>query len=253
MIRHDLVYRRECFVMGLQAAGYKVVDQLPHPTAEDVLVIWNRYGTAATTARKFEAAGARVLVCENGYLTKNWLGENWIAISFGHHAGAGQWRVGSPARWDSLGVELEPFRYRDGEIVIFEQRGFGEEGIAAPNHWAENAQARYGGRIRPHPQGFEPATPLAVDLCNASACLTWNSGAALRALMLGVPVWHEFPKWIGAHAAKPLDRFGKEAANRDDAARLAMFRHLAWAMWRLREISTGEPFTWLLQDEKVAA
>ena len=33
-----------------------------------------------------------------------------------------------------------------------------------------------------------------------SIMATWGSGAALKALMLGVPVFYDFPKWIGAPA-----------------------------------------------------
>lgn len=70
--------------------------------------------------------------------------------------------------------------------------------------------------------------------------VTWNSGAALKALKLGVAVWYEFTQWIGAQAARPLSEWGAEP-KRDDADRLAMFRRMAWSMFTLDEIRTGEP------------
>lgn len=59
------------------------------------------------------------------------------------------------------------------------------------------------------------------------------SGAALQALLWGIPVASEMPDWIGAQ-------------DNTDAGRLAMFRRLAWAQWTLEEISDGLPFRSLL-------
>ena len=35
---------------------------------DDILIIWNRYGKNDEYARQFEAAGATVLIAENGYI-----------------------------------------------------------------------------------------------------------------------------------------------------------------------------------------
>ena len=94
--------------------------------------------------------------------------------------------------------------------------------------------------MRPHP-GTKPAKPLADDLKGAAAVATWGSGAALKALALGIPVFYDFPRWIGAGAGTTLDCRIK-APLRCDASRLAMFRRLAWAQWRLSEIESGEAF-----------
>ena len=78
---------------------------------------------------------------------------------------------------------------------------------------------------------LDHSIPLADDLTGTGSVVTWNSGAALKALKLGVAVWYEFPQWIGARAARPLAEWGAEP-KRDDADRLAMFRRLAWAIRR---------------------
>ncbi len=237
-------YRRDAFLCGLRAAGYRIEQYIGDPSPDDVLVIWNRGRRDADDAARFESAGAKVLVCENGYLGKDWLGRTWYSISIGHHAGAGIWPDGGPERWDSLGVELAP--WRDGrETIILGQRGIGEIGIRSPDAWAETAQARIGGRIRAHPGKFDDS-PIEHDLKNAGCVATWASGGALKALAFGVPVFYAMPKWIGATACRPIAEFGGEPL-RDDAARLKMFRRLAWAQWQLNEIESGECFEKLSQ------
>lgn len=252
LIRPALIYRRQCFITGLKAAGFKVVDSLPAPTPKDVLVIWNRYYRWDTTAKLYEKTGARVIVCENGYMGKAWMDDTWIAMSIGHHAGAGVWREGAADRWDDLRVKMAPFRTDGKELILFQQRGLGEPGIAAPANWAETKQRELGGRIRQHPGNTPPRIPLEKDLEKAFAAATWNSGAALKALLMGIPMWYDFPQWIGLKAATPLKFLGTPFARtlrdvqRDEAKRLSMFRRLIWAQWRLSEIESGAAFRYLL-------
>ena len=243
LLRPQLVYRRESFCTGLKAAGYKLVDALRDPGPDDVLVIWNRYFHFDEEAKRFEAAGATVVVVENGYLRES---GKWFAMAKGHHSGAGKWNVGGPERWDALRIELRPWREAAGELLILGQRGIGEPGIAAPKGWAESARRIMGGRVRPHP-GTGSAVPLEDDLRKAWAVATWHSAAAFQALIFGIPVYCAFPKWIGAQAATPIEFFGKRPPKRSDADRLEMFRRLAWAQWTLDEIRSGEAFAWLLR------
>lgn len=240
-LREGVHYRREAFAAGLARCGFEVVDGLTmKPRVGDLLCIWNRYGEFHQAALAFEASGLPVLVAENGYLGNDFCGDRWYAISLNQHNGAGAWPNGGPERWDSLGVELKPFRLATaGELVILPQRGIGPPGVAMPRDWlagVERTLKKAGDqyRVRHHP-GTRAACPLEQDLANAGAVITWGSGAALKALCWGINVYSDFPRWIGH-------------SNNADASRLAMFRRLAWAQWRLSEIESGAAFRALLED-----
>ena len=252
LIRHGLVYRREVFTRGLQAVGFTVVDEPFDPRPEDLLCCWQRYGQVDHLAMRFEQAGARVIVCENGLWGKHWNQDNWISMGLNHIAGPGYFRVGGPERWDSLGITLRPLRAAGTELVILGQRGIGEPGIASPYQWAETMQQRIGGRIRKHPGNEPPAVTLEDDLKDAYAVATWASNAALRALALGVPVWYGFDRWIGREASTPLALAGERKWRpRSDDRRLAMFRKIIWANWTLAEIGSGQAVHWLLEFDRL--
>jgi hypothetical protein len=247
LLRDSLVYRKDAFCAGLTAAGYTVVNKLPDPRPEDILVIWNRYGPYHEQANFFESRRARVVVTENGHLGKEWRGGNWYSLTTHHNGGAGLYVYGGPERWDNWKVTLAPWK-RGKEIIIFGQRGIGEPNHRAPINWAEVTQRKVrGSRIRPHPGNHPAAVSLEDDLANAYACITWHSAAANKALLMGVPVFYDYPSWIGAMAGKPLKALlDGEEPNRNDCDRLEAFRHMAWAMWDLAEIQTGMPFKHLL-------
>lgn len=244
LVRPQPEPRRRAFEAGITAAGYELVASVDPPQRDDVAILWSRYGVASDVADRFECAGARAVVCENGYLGRDWLGDSWVSMAVGHHAGAGRWPRLGAQRWDALGVELADWRDDGTETLILAQRGFGEPRIAAPHGWAEMVQRQIGGRIRQHPDAVRGVS-LEDDLQNVKQVVTWNSGAALRCLVLGVPVWYAFPRWIGASACRPLSEFGGEP-KRDSAARLAMFRELAWAQWRESEVADGTALKTLL-------
>lgn len=247
-IRAEPHYRRDAFESGLKACGYKLATDINNPTPADIFVCWNRGGGNNTTAKRFESAGARALIAENGYMGKKWNGSEWFAMSRGHHNGAGKWNDKGPDRWDSWNVELEPFRTGGTEVVLLPQRGIGEPGVAMPSNWTKDAQSILGrrARVRQHP-GDREGVPMSIDLRHAEYVLTWGSGAGLKALAMGIPVFYSFPKWIGAAAARPLADL-KQGPRRDPEARLAMFRRMAWAMWTLEEIASGYAFKELLGD-----
>jgi hypothetical protein len=236
IFREGLHYRREVFALGLQELGYEVYQQHPHhqhkyfaPGPDDVLVIWNRYGAGDAMAMEFEAVGAAVIVVENGYLGKNWIGRDWYAVSLNHHNGAGLIPYGGPERWDSFGFEIEPMRDPGEEVILLPQRGIGEKGVAMPADWKANALRVYpNARVRLHP-GKNPAPDLIEDCARAWHVFTHGSGAGIKCMAAGIRCVSTWPRWIGY-----------EGCNILQDTRLGMFRRLAWAQWTIDEVKNGE-------------
>lgn len=183
-------------------------------------------------ARVFEKRGLPVLVVENATWGNEFAGGRWYHIGTNWHNTAGRFPVGGPERWDSLGVTLAPWR-DGGETVILPQRGIGSGLVKMPPSFPRQAVKNHRGRIRPHPGKGGSGVPLEQDLADCGRVVTWGSGAAIKALMMGIPVTSYMPDWIGEQ-------------DNTDAGRLEMFQRLAWAQWRHSEIAAGEPFRWLL-------
>lgn len=217
-LRYTVPERRAAFEQGLKRIG-----------DPEVFVTWNRIGAADRTAKEYEARGLPVIVAENAAWGNEFQGQQWYSLALNWHNTAGRFPIGGPERWDALGADLMPWR-SGGETVVLPQRGIGPPGVAMPRDWP----AKQIGRIRSHP-GTRPCKPLEEDLARAGKVVTWGSGAAVKALMWGIPVESHMPNWIS------------EQDNTDDG-RLAMFRRLAWAQRNLAEIASGEAFEWLLRS-----
>jgi hypothetical protein len=212
--------RVELYAAGLRRHGFKVIPGVTFsPGPQDLLVTWNRIGVGHTAACKFEQAGLPVVVTENATWGNEFAGFRWYTLARNWHNRVGCFQVGGPERWDSLGVELVPFR-DSGETVVLPQRGIGAGGM--PKNWTAP------GRVRKHP-GKGGSIPLEKDLANAGKVVTWGSGAAVKALMMGIRVESHMPGWIAEQ-------------DNTDQGRLEMFRRLAWAQWRLEEIASGYAF-----------
>jgi hypothetical protein len=230
-LRHDIHYRVTAFASMFRLHGFNVVLNGSFQAKEgDWLVIWNRYSPFHEMATAFELSGGKVLVVENGYMGKSWAGGNWFAMSLSHHNGFGKTPKGrGKERWESFGMPCRPAQAgREGAVLILPQRGIGEPGVAMPKSWPARAEQRakdrgIAYRVRPHP-GKVDALPIEKDLEGIAETWTWGSGAALRALWAGVPCVSDFKSWIG---------------NGPD--REKVFHDLAWAMWQINEIETGEP------------
>lgn len=244
-----LHYRRDAVERGLLAAGFALKPS-PNPGPNGVLVTWNRYPATNAVARAYEINGGRVIVMENGYIGSDEEGHQFFSMALGHHLGAGEWRDGGPERFAGMSIKLNPWRSdpgTDGHVLVLGQRGIGEPGVAMPKGWERSAierlrkATRRRVNLRPHPG--KDKTSMRPDLEGCWAAVTWASGAAVKALAAGVPVFYDFPKWIGASAAK----FGVgEIEDPFLGDRTAMFGRLAWSQWRRAEIERGEPFKWLL-------
>lgn len=227
-LRHPIAERTTAFTKGLQSLGYAVqLGVTFDPGPQDVLISWNRIRDGARSADVFEASGRPVLIVENALWGNDFKDGPWLSLSKGMHNTAGTFPVGGAERWDSLGVTLPKFR-ESGETVVLPQRGIGPKEVAMPSSWPRLQK----GRLRPHP-GRLLGKPLEEDLFTAGKVVTWGSGAAVKALLMGISVESHMPNWSAAQ-------------DNTEEGRLQMFRTLAWSQWRLSEIANGDAFRWLL-------
>jgi hypothetical protein len=225
-LRFTLPSRCAAYEAGLKRLGYSVTHGITMtPEPGDILVTWNRIRAGDEAARVFERHDLPVLVAENAAWGNGFNGQKWNSLARTFHNQSGRFPIGGNERWDSLGVDLMPWR-TSGETVVLPQRGIGPREVAMPRSW------RAAGRVRGHP-GKDEGIPLQQDLARAGKVVTWGSGAAVKALLWGIPVESHMPNWIA------------EQDNTDEG-RLAMFRRLAWAQWTLEEIEIGTPFSRLI-------
>jgi hypothetical protein len=233
-LRYTVPERREAFTKGLQRLGYNIREgSNAIPKTGDIFVTWNRIGAADNTARDFQAQGLPVIVAENASWGNDFAGKQWYTLARNYHNTAYQYPIGDLWRWDNLGIELMPFKKNNSSVIILPQRGIGSPPTVMPQQWATKAQSKYGGTIRNHPGRNKNIVTLEQELQNYGTAITWGSGAAIKALMMGLKVKSEMPNWIGEQ-------------DNTEQGRLAMFRKLAWANWELNEIKDGTAFAWLL-------
>jgi hypothetical protein len=177
------------------------------------------------------------------------------ALALGDHNGRGAWPDFGTPRFAELGVEVKPWRDPDagGKVLVCAQRGIGSPGRASPPGWADQvarairAMLRVPVVVRPHPGDRDPAIPLEQDLAGAQACVIWSSGAGVKALVEGVPVFYACPWWICAAGARRYQ--GPQSLLmpvRNDVQRAAALERMAWAQWTCEEIASGAPFRRLL-------
>lgn len=252
-IRPEPPYRASAFCAGLTACGYRVLDRA-HPTDAmpgDLVVTWNRYGQGEAAAITGEARGARTIVAENGYIGRDGDDRQFYALALDGHNGSGSWPSGDAVRLKAQTLEWLPWRDDGKHILVLPQRGIGPAGVGMPKDWTDLIMAdlprrtKRPIRLRPHP-GRHAAPPLSRDLKGAWAVVTWGSGAAVKALAAGIPVFHALPRWVGAPAARLL------TAGTDFEApwlgdRSPMFEILSGAQASLAEIASGAAFHRLLE------
>lgn len=265
MVRTQPHYRREGFVNGLQAAGYRFV--VGHPeTAQpgDVLVIWNRGFDTAGYAAEFERRGGVVVVAENGYLGLCPERRQYYALAIGGHNGSGTWTVGTEDRFTRLGIEAKPWCSNpDGHIVVFGQRGIGATAMASPPNWHLDMAAKLRKiqkrevrvSVHPGPPAIDPeVTARTIKELEAAYCaVVWSSARGVRALVEGIPVMQHAPHWImecaAAHDLTMIDRMGEWQR---ENLRKGSLHHMSWAQWSVDEIQSGEAFRYLLSTQNAA-
>lgn len=257
-IRINMDYRNEVFRQGMANAGYEwSLKPIRDPKPGDILIIWNRYSSLNKMACIFEDRNLPVIVAENSYLDMKDC-KKAFAMSLNRHNGGGRW----PQRQDKtrahlLDVEVKPWKTRGKHILILPQRGIGEPPVAMPKGWhltVENRLKAWGMpfHTRLHPELLkkdrhgQEKRPLEQDLEKAYAAVVWASSAGLKAMLAGVPTFHEYDRWIGGSPAAhfgidPLKDSRPEHVHALMGDRQAMLEKISWAQWSGEEIRTGAP------------
>lgn len=251
LVRPQPPYRRDAFEKGLRKAGYTLVES-GHPSSrEDLLIIWNRYGSGESMASTWERSGGTVIVCENGYLGRDADDRQYYALGVHGHNGNGWFPVGDGDRFSDLHIAVRPWRIlggSDGHVVVRGQRGIGIPKVASPPSWHDEtarvlrkAQPRPV-RVIPHPGNVDPKPTHEEELAGAHSCVIWSSATGIRALVLGIPVFYDSPCWVGSTAAKKLNGGSIEEPLMDDQLRLMALHQMSWGQRSVAEIESGEPF-----------
>ena len=262
LIREGPHYRRNAFLEGLRKTGYTVSTSSPPDGGKrtgDVLVIWNRYGDYHMHAERFEKAGGRVIVAENGYAGRDAEGRQYYALSAAwHQRPLIESRITNhESRFSKLGIAVKPWRADGKHILICPQRGFGVRPHCMEKRWpgqTANALRQYTKRpvrIRPHPEDRDVPVqdrtrrPLDEDLADCWAVVVWSSTAGVKALIAGIPVFRCGPNFIAEAAAKHgiAEIEGPLLGDRG-----AAFERLAWGQWSIAEIDAGLPFSLMRRE-----
>lgn len=241
---------KKIFGPGLVNAGYELTGGTDFQRG-DVVVMWNRRPSQAHIAKLAEHRGAHLVIVENGYAGCDANGRKLYAMALNHHSGVG--RTPScemfPNRWKQQNLTLSPWREDGRDILVLPQRGIGEAGVTMPRDWTQGVckelkkRTRRLVRVRKHPGNSKDVKPLEEDLQNVWACVTWGSGAAVKSILYGVPVFHALKGWIGAPAAQHLSHDLEKPFCR---SRIPFVRCLSWAQWSRDEIASGMAFRWLI-------
>ena len=233
---------------ALKQLGYSIAPTPEkYPKPDDVLVLWNRHPRDEIFARTYADRGAGVIIVENGYFGRDFNGTEWFAMARGQHNGAGVWPDLGVDRWQGLDISLAPWRRTGSDIVLLATRHMGSNITREPPGWLSETKRQLKERTKrvvrvrahPGPQAAIPKVSLADDLADAHAVVTWGSSAALKALIMGVPVFTGFYKWIGSACSYPVSHDIEDTWSGD---RLPMFRRVASAMWALDDIKSGAAF-----------
>ena len=261
LVRAVPEYRMHVFGEGVRRLGFDArVKPFHDPNENDLLIIWNRMGTGGQLAKLFEKRNAAVIVAENSYLNIRGAKKSF-ALALNYHNGAGSWPTGDHSRFGMLDIEVKPWKTTGKYITMLPQRGIGTLGVAMPKDWTSRTSKKIEAQkhtrpifVRKHPGSMKKhaIVPLEKDLARAWTTVTWGSGAAIKAVIEGVPTFYDFAKWIagpaacfGSHRLKDVTDPISLMGNREQ-----MLERLSWAQWSGDEVLTSEPIQRLLDLHK---
>lgn len=237
----------EAFIKGLEAHGQSAYLETSHSvTMGDLVVVWSARWDWLFTS--INAAESDYLIMEAGFLQDGitgtgqvYAGQRLQNVSLGFNGlnGRADFRNKNspPDRAQSWTHKLKPWRSTPGNYILLLGQVEGDastRGVDLGEYYRRILATDYGlpVRYRPHPLYEEQSCSLAEDLQNAHMAVTWNSNAAVEAVLSGVPTIIEDE----GSMAYPM-RYREDNPCPD---RWQWLCDLAYAQWTLDEIRSGE-------------
>lgn len=253
---HDRVIR--AFAQG---CGAKLVDGWRYEPSDVAIVFGVRKERVPQSwargdiIRKQEKNGGRVVVLETGYVRRGDGPEHYYAAGWGGLNGRADFRnSASPSdRWERLCIGLRPWRTGGSRIVVCGQVPW-DASVQHHDHigWCQMVCAQLGRRagsnlvFKPHPlaacvnygvRGCDiSGAPLAHEMEDARCVVTFNSNAAVEAVIAGVPaISMDIGSMAWAVTGHSLDDV--ESPPMPDRAQWAS--DLAFSQWTPAEMAAG--------------
>lgn len=245
------------FYAGLLASG---VDAFREPVDRyrpcDVAVVFGVAKHAVPASRHrgsiielHEKLSKPVIVIDSGYVKR----DKYFMVGLNGLNGRADFKNQScPSdRWESLGVELRPWREDGGYVLVCGQIPW-DASVQDTNHqaWCHDTINRLGQtttkeiKFRPHPKFAPvPLPPLDDELSGAHAVVTYSSNSAVDAALAGVPV---FADDIGSMAWPIANKSFAwiDAPVKPDRQQWA--NNLAYTQWTRQEMQEGTPWQHLM-------
>lgn len=195
---------------------------------------------------RHKAEGKPVIVIDSGYVKR----DKYFAVGLNGLNGRADFKnANSPAdRWQSLGVDLAPWREDGGLILLCGQIPW-DASVQHTDHlaWCEGILKRLKEattketRYRPHPKlkGVVNQVPLAQEMESAHAVVTFSSNSGVDAAIAGVavfafdegsmawPVANKSLAWIDSPIKPPREQWA---------------HNLAYTQWTIEEMKEGKPW-----------
>lgn len=254
---------------GMQLLGYHTIFDSPQGFMRgDIFCAWTLYDGSSRRRYSDHAAhaGIKTLCFENGWLRGSGLYQvAWRVGNSTGFNGHGFFPAGPDlARWYKIGPQLRPWREDGDHILVCGNKGmlYGNKSGREINHddsWPDYIIGKIRMRTkrpihyRPHPKAArEPCLPkinmpdkvidtsketLEQSLSGAWCTVVYASSSASTSIVEGVPVIYNGPL-IMCHELATAKLNLLENPPMPD--RLSVLERLAWSLWSLEEIASGE-------------
>jgi hypothetical protein len=168
--------------------------------------------------------------------------ERWVSLVWNGHGRRGDHRIpaqASPARWEGMGIELQPWQQRGERVVLCGQTEPYSPHWRTIDDWYRSIKATH---FRPHPAGSNPnLLPTAQDFENCKAAVVLNSSIAIKTVMAGVPTV------TMDEGSMAWDVTGHSLDDIRMPDRRPWCHALAYTQWSHDEIREGKPIAHLFE------